>query len=194
MAIDKSRLSTPQCQRLDRARQGFDPIAVCEDLDDRFEMVLHGASGSPYVLQNDSYGLTCSCPDSANVGPMGLLCKHLCWLLVEKGGAETEALLGDMHLIESAIATAWRAIKDEMQASNQQYEAIPEKCSEDCPICMEVLGEPTECKKCRACSNHFHTTCLIKCMQVNKACPMCRNATAWDGMGWTYSLATLRLA
>lgn len=180
-----------QRQRLDRADQGFIPVALCKDMQDGFRMVLRGSSTSTYVLDCDTIGLACSCPDFGNNASLGIICKHLCWLL-KKGTASINALIGDEveQIVEQheAVERAWKKMHEDMEHSNKQYSAEPEKCElDDCPICMELLATPNLCKKCPKCRNHFHTQCLIRCMQHSKACPLCRDASSWDALGWEVS-------
>ena len=43
-----------------------------------------------------------------------------------------------------------------------------------CPICLEDMPFKSKAKAMPQCGHLFHDDCIMKSLEENKACPMCR--------------------
>ena len=53
--------------------------------------------------------------------------------------------------------------------SRLKYEIL-----EDCPICLEKIGERCRIKKTTKCGHNFHWWCIDAWLEGHDNCPMCR--------------------
>ena len=176
---DATALLPPeQVARLGRMDQGFRLVSVGVESD---EVVILGSAGDLYVISYEDGVLGCSCPDACRNRPP-IICKHLCYFLVEEGGGRIAALQGMPAERDRAVAAAMEALRGRMRADADKYCADPRtlRQQDDCCICYERLGEPSGCTRCPVCRNHFHTPCILEWQRRSGACPMCRERSWGD--------------
>ena len=44
----------------------------------------------------------------------------------------------------------------------------------ECPICLDAIGDIKQVITMECCKNQFHTSCIFKSFAHNRVCPMCR--------------------
>ena len=59
-------------------------------------------------------------------------------------------------------------------------ETLTKRCEYLCSICFEGMVSDLSVTKC---AHLFHKECLVKCLQDEKACPLCRAEINTDELG-----------
>lgn len=58
--------------------------------------------------------------------------------------------------------------------TRQQTRTCTDQCTDSCAICLELMNIPEQIGKMEACDHKFHKDCLIRSLQRNTSCPLCR--------------------
>jgi hypothetical protein len=102
--------------------------------------------------------------------PLGLEC---CRISLQDEFEEAAADVAELLECSRNLSNEFEEIVSMLEINPKPAAAVCD-CDDECCVCFEEIGEKNNCTT--ACGHKFCLVCLMKSMQMNNKCPMCRTS------------------
>jgi hypothetical protein len=131
---------------------------------------LCGSSIYMYTITINEYN--CNCPDYKNVGQNGILCKHICYILIKILGLSDIEKKIDFSILDI------NALRQKISVDSVPYQYYRRlkyfKVVDGASACVVCYDNHNNGYECIECKQFLCETCCHAWMTSNNSCPYCR--------------------
>lgn len=142
----------------------------------RVSFKLCGSSIHMYTITLTKHEYHCNCPDYKNVGHQGILCKHICYILIKIIGLtaideKIDFTALDVDTLRQKISIG--SVPYQYYKRLKYFKATDKEMA--CVVCYENHPTGYECVECK---QFLCEKCCCQWMENNSNCPYCRTKLA----------------